>query len=88
MREETIYEGLKQELRGMKDPGSVLIFIYILLIVALLLFAGLQSAKADFHSSQATVTTVDTRPGGLAQDVLAISRSNQTRIAIQKTSIQ
>ena len=48
MQEETIYEGLKQEMRGLKDPGNILIVGYILLVLIFLLFAGLQSAKADF----------------------------------------
>jgi hypothetical protein len=48
MPEETVYEGLKQEMRGLKDPGNILIVGYILLVLLLLLFAGLESAKADF----------------------------------------
>jgi hypothetical protein len=47
MPEETIYEGVKHELRGLKDPGNVLIIVYILLVFFLLLFAGLESARAD-----------------------------------------
>ncbi len=52
MSDETMYEGLKQEVRGMKDPGNILIFVYILLILVLLLFAGLQSARADFQKTK------------------------------------
>lgn len=48
MQDETVYEGLKQEMRGLKDPGNILIVGYILLVLFLLLFAGLESAKADF----------------------------------------
>jgi hypothetical protein len=47
MSEETLYEGIKQEMRGLKDPGNVLIVVYILLVFFLLLFAGLVSAQAD-----------------------------------------
>ena len=47
MPKETIYEGAKQEMRGLKDPGNVLIVVYILLVFFLLLFAGLESARAD-----------------------------------------
>jgi hypothetical protein len=47
MPEETITEGLKQEMRGLKDPGNILIVVYILLVFLLLLFAGLESARAD-----------------------------------------
>ena len=51
MQEETLYEGLKQEMRGLKDPGNILIVGYILLVLILLLFAGLESAKADFSKA-------------------------------------
>lgn len=47
MSEKTIYEGVKQEMRGLKDPGNALIAVYILLVFFLLLFAGLESARAD-----------------------------------------
>ncbi len=52
MQEKTLFEGLKQEMRGLKDPGNALILVYILLVLALLLFAGLQSAKADFSEAK------------------------------------
>ena len=48
MPDESIYEGVKQEVRGLKDPGNILIVVYILLVLFLLIFAGLDSAKADF----------------------------------------
>jgi hypothetical protein len=48
MPEETIYEGVKQENRGLKDPGNILIAVYILLVLLLLLFTGFESARADF----------------------------------------
>jgi hypothetical protein len=47
MPDETIYEGVKHKMRGLKDPGNVLIVVYILLVFFLLLFAGLESARAD-----------------------------------------
>jgi hypothetical protein len=47
-----MYKEFKQEIRGLKDPGNVLIVVYILFILALLLFAGLQSAKADFQKAK------------------------------------
>ena len=34
-------------MRGLKDPGNVLIVVYILLVFFLLLFAGLESARAE-----------------------------------------
>jgi hypothetical protein len=52
MPEETIYEGVKQEIRGLKDPGNILIAVYILLVLLLLLFTGLESAKADFGQAK------------------------------------
>ena len=52
MPEETIYEGLKQEIRGLKDPGNILIAVYILLVLLLLLFMGLESARADFAKAK------------------------------------
>ncbi len=52
MQDETLYEGLKQEMRGLKDPGNILIVGYILLVLFLLLFAGLESAKADFGKAK------------------------------------
>jgi hypothetical protein len=52
MREKMMYKEFKQEIRGLKDPGNVLIVVYILFILALLLFAGLQSAKADFQKAK------------------------------------
>ncbi len=61
MQNETIYEGLKQEFRGLKDPGNILILVYILLIVVLLLFAGLQSAKADFHVTKEGTFSIEHR---------------------------
>lgn len=61
MQNETIYEGLKQEFRGLKDPGNILILVYILLIVVLLLFAGLQSAKADFHVKKEGTFSIEHR---------------------------
>lgn len=51
MPEETLSKGLKQEIRGLRDPGNVLILVYILLIFFLLLFAGLQSARADLDKT-------------------------------------
>jgi hypothetical protein len=52
MPEETMYEGVKQETRGLKDPGNILIAVYILLVLLLLLFTGLESAKADFSKAK------------------------------------
>jgi hypothetical protein len=62
---ETLYEGLKEEMRGLKDPGNVLIAVYILLILLLLLFAGLQSARADFgKAKEGTFSISDGRKEG------------------------
>jgi hypothetical protein len=61
MREETIYNELKQEIHGLKDPGNALIVVYILLVLILLLFAGLQSAKADFQSSKEGTFSIEHR---------------------------
>jgi len=58
MREEMIYKELKQEVRGLKDPGNALIIVYILLILVLFLFAGLQSAKADFQGTKEGTFTI------------------------------
>ncbi len=52
MPDESIYEGVKQETRGLKDPGNILIVVYILLVLFLLLFAGLESARADFGQAK------------------------------------
>ncbi|MDR3630332.1 MAG: hypothetical protein P4L42_08340 [Desulfocapsaceae bacterium] len=47
MADETVYERLKQENRGLKDPGNMLIAVYILFVLFLLLFANMASANAD-----------------------------------------
>jgi hypothetical protein len=61
---ETLYKGLKEEMRGLKDPGNVLIAVYILLILLLLLFAGLQSARADFaKAKEGTFSITEGRKG-------------------------
>ena len=52
MPDESIYEGVKQEIRGLKDPGNILIVVYILLVLFLLLFTGLESARADFGQAK------------------------------------
>ena len=52
MSSETPYQGLKQEIRGLKDPGNALIIVYIFLIFCLFLFAGLVSAKADLAGTK------------------------------------
>lgn len=61
MPEETIYEGVKHELRGMKDPGNVLIIVYILLVFFLLLFAGLESARADLGKADEGTFSMERR---------------------------
>jgi hypothetical protein len=38
-------------MRGLKDPGNILIAVYILLVFFLLLFAGLESARADLSQA-------------------------------------
>lgn len=63
MQEETLYDGLKHEMRGLKDPGNILILVYILLVLVLLLFAGLQSAKADFQRSKEGTFSIEHRGG-------------------------
>jgi hypothetical protein len=59
MPEETLYNGLKQETRGLKDPGNILILVYILLIFFLLLFAGLESARADLDKTGEETFSID-----------------------------
>ena len=65
MPEETLYEGLKQEMRGLKDPGNILIAVYILLVLLLLLFAGLESARADFDKAKEGTFSIE-RKGDFA----------------------
>jgi hypothetical protein len=47
MAEKTATEGLKQENHGLKDPGNMLIVVYIFFVLFLLLFANMASAKMD-----------------------------------------
>jgi hypothetical protein len=48
MSEEKMATGLKEGFHGLKDPGTVLIVLYVSIVLFLLLFAGLESARADF----------------------------------------
>jgi len=47
MPDKTMYEGLKQENRGLKDPGNMLIAVYIFFILFLILFANMASASVN-----------------------------------------
>ena len=47
MSKERVEKGLQQKSTGLKDPGTVLIVVYISIIFFLLLFAGLEAAVAN-----------------------------------------
>ena len=80
MSEETLYEGLKQEMRGLKDPGNVLILVYISLVFFLLLFAGLESARADLGKTPEGAFSME-RTGELSSS-LGSSFSRHDRLQI------
>ena len=78
MQDETLYEGLKQEMRGLKDPGNILIVGYILLVLILLLFAGLESAKADFGKvKEGTFSIERTGDFSLPARIISLDQSQQ-----------
>lgn len=55
MCEEKTWKGLKEGIRGLQDPGTALIVVYISLVLFLLLFAGLESARADLGGDKEQV---------------------------------
>ena len=64
MSEEKSGNRSREESAGLKDPGTVLIVVYISIILFLLLFAGLESARAD-HGRSEEKTMDDVRQGEL-----------------------
>lgn len=47
MTEEKMAKGLCVGFHGLTDPGTALIIVYVSIVLFLLLFAGLESARAD-----------------------------------------
>jgi hypothetical protein len=60
MSEKEIFEGLEEEVRGLKDPGITLIVLYISIVLFLLLFAGLEGVQADLGGVEVKTLTADT----------------------------
>ena len=50
---------LKEKTRGLKDPGTALIVVYMSIIIFLLLFAGLESVRADLVGTKEKTLTMD-----------------------------
>ncbi len=49
----------KDEMRGLKDPGTVLIIIYLWVILGMLFFAGMHSVRADTGAQKEKTLTMD-----------------------------
>ena len=64
MSEEKMEKDLKKRFRGLKDPGTALIVVYVSIVLFLLLFAGLESARADLGRAEEK-TLDDVRQGEL-----------------------
>ncbi len=62
MSKEKMAIGLKEGFHSLKDPGTTLIVLYVSIVLFLLLFAGLESARADFgRPEEKTVNDVHQR---------------------------
>jgi hypothetical protein len=60
MPQQNMLKGLNEDVRGMKDPGAALIIIYVCVVFFLLLFAGLESARAaDLGGTEEKILMMD-----------------------------
>jgi hypothetical protein len=56
MLQQDMLKGLNEDVRGMKDPGTALILVYVCVVFFLLLFACLESARADLGGTEESLT--------------------------------
>jgi hypothetical protein len=59
MPQQDMLKGLNEDVRGMKDPGTALIIVYVCVVFFLLLFACLESARADLGGTEEKLLTMD-----------------------------